>query len=150
MKIIANNKRAFHDYFIEATFEAGVELLGWEVKSCRAAEVSLAECYVTFRGESAFVKNSYFAPYKQGNVNEQDNRRDRRLLLHRHELDKLIKGVKIKGYTCVVTKLYFNRQGRVKAEIALAKGKQNYDKKQTLKEKDLQREADKAVKDKGN
>ena len=146
MKTIANNKKAYHDYHIEDTFEAGLELEGWEVKSARAAEVSLAESFIIIKDGSAYLKNAYFAPYKEGRTEEQNLRRDRRLLLHAHQIEKLARGIKIKGYTAVTTKLYFNRAGLLKAEIALARGKHTYDKKETLKQRDLARETARAIK----
>ena len=146
MKTIANNKKAFHDYFIEDKFEAGLELFGWEVKSARASEVNLLDSFVWFGNGEAFLKNAHFAPYKDGIVAEQNPRRDRKLLLRRAQIEKLHTHVKAKGYTCVVTKLYFNNRGLVKAEVALARGKHTYDKKQALKEKDLKREAENEIK----
>ena len=147
MKLIANNKKAFHDYFIEDKFEAGLELFGWEVKSARASEVNLADSFVWFQNGEAFLKHAHFAPYKDGVVKEQNTKRDRKLLLKRAQIEKLYARVKTKGYTCVVTKVYFNPRGLVKAEVALARGKHTYDKKQTLKEKDLRREAEKEIKE---
>jgi len=148
MKIIANNKKAFHEYFIEDKFEAGMELFGWEVKSARAAEVNLLDSFVWFKDGECFLKNAHFSPYKQGVVAEQNPTRDRKLLLRRTQIDKLNASVKAKGYTCVVTKMYLNSRGLVKAEVALAKGKHTYDKKQVLKEKDLKREAENEIKEK--
>jgi SsrA-binding protein len=145
MKIIANNKKAFHDYFIEDKFEAGIELLGWEVKSARAANVSLTDSFVWFRDAECFLKNAHFGPYENGIVADQNPRRDRRLLLRRAQIEKLSAAVKTKGYTCVVTKLYLTPRGLIKAEIALARGKHTYDKKQTLKEKDIKRESEREV-----
>lgn len=147
MKIVANNRKAFHDYFIEDKVEAGLELQGWEVKSARASEVNLLDSFVWFENGEAFLKNAHFAPYKDGIVAEQNTKRDRKLLLRRAQIEKLFARVKSKGYTCVVTKIYLSPRGLVKAEIALARGKANYDKKQTLKEKDLQREAEKEVRE---
>jgi len=146
MKIIAQNKKAFHEYFIEDKFEAGLELFGWEVKSVRAGEINLADSFVWFSGGEAFLKNAYFAPYKDGTVSEQIPRRDRKLLLKRAQIEKLHTKVKAKGNTCVVTKIYLSPRGLVKAEVALARGKHTYDKKQTLKEKDLRREAENEIK----
>ena len=146
MKIIANNKKAYHDYYIEDTFEAGIELEGWEVKTARAAEVSLLESFVIIKDGSAYIKNAHFAPYKDGRVEEQNLRRDRRLLLHAAQIEKLSRGIKIKGYTVVTTKLYFNKSGLLKAEIALAKGKHNYDKKEVLKQKDIARDTERQLK----
>jgi len=147
MKVIAQNKKAFHDYFIEDKFEAGLELFGWEVKSARAAEINLVDSFVWFSGGEAFLKNAHFAPYKDSAA-AQNPRRDRKLLLKRAQIEKLHTKVKAKGNTCVVTKIYLSPRGLVKAEIALARGKQTYDKKQTLKEKDLKREAENEIKEK--
>jgi len=148
MSIIANNRKAFHDYFIEDKFEAGLALLGWEVKSARAVEVNLVDSFVWFTGGEAFLKNSHFAPYKDGVVTEQNPRRDRKLLLKRAQIEKLHDRVRAKGFTCVVTKIYFNSRGLIKAEVALARGKHTYDKKQTLREKDIKREVENEIKDK--
>ena len=148
MKIIDNNKKAFHDYYIEETFEAGAELLGWEVKSARVGGVSLAESFVVAKNEEVFLKNANFSPYQNGIVAEQNLRRDRRLLLNRAQIEKISKGITVKGFTAIATKIYFNNRGCVKVEVALAKGKHNFDKKQVLKERDLQREAERAIKSK--
>jgi len=147
MKIVANNRKAFHDYFIEDKFEAGLELFGWEVKSARASELNLLDSYIWFQNGEAFLRNAHFAPYKDGVVAEQNPRRDRKLLLKKAQISKLFTRVKAKGYTCVVTKIYLNQRGLVKAEVALARGKDTYDKKQTLKERDLKREAEKEVRE---
>jgi len=148
MKVIAQNKKAFHDYFIEDKFEAGMELFGWEVKSARASEINLLDSFVWFSGGEAFLKNSYFAQYKDGIVTEQNPRRDRKLLLKKAQIEKLHTKVKAKGNTCVVTKIYLSPRGLVKAEVALARGKHTYDKKQTLKEKDIKRETENEIKQK--
>ena len=151
---VAQNKKAYHNYFIEDKFEAGIELQGWEVKSARQNGVSLVESFVYFSkpkgaeggAVQAVLKNAHFAPYEYGRVTEQDVRRDRRLLLRRTQIEKLHKMVATKGVTCVVTKLYFNSRGLLKAEVALARGKHNYDKKQVLKERDIKRETDRVTK----
>ena len=148
MKLVANNKKAYHDFFIEDKFESGVELLGWEVKSGRLGNVNLQDSFVFFTKSSApecFLKNAHFSPYENGDVGAQDVRRDRKLLLSRAQINKLATAVKTKGFTCVVTKIYFNKQGRIKAEVALAKGKHTFDKKNVLKERDLAREAERAI-----
>jgi len=146
MKILTDNRKARFDYYIEDKFEAGIELEGWEVKSARAGNVNLQDSFVYFKDAQCWLKNAHFSPYNFGDVNTQDTRRDRRLLLNRSEINKLSGAVKTKGYTCVATKIYFNKQGRVKAEVALAKGKHNYDKKKVLKEKDIAREAEREIK----
>ena len=144
---IASNKKAFYNYFIEDKFEAGIELLGWEVKSARAAEVSLLDSFVFFAKGEAVLKNAHFAPYSKGSsAVEQIPRRDRRLLLRRSQIEKLHKAVQTKGVTCVVTRLYFNSRGLLKAEVAVARGKHTYDKKQVLKERDIKREAERQLK----
>ena len=146
MKLVAGNKKAHFDYFIEDKYEAGIELFGWEVKSARAGNVNLQDSFVFFKDTECWLKNSHFSPYEYGIVKDQDPRRDRKLLLNKAQINKLHASVKAKGYTCVATKIYFNKRGLVKVEIALAKGKHNYDKKQTIKERDLQREADREIK----
>ena len=145
MKTIVSNRKAFHDYYIEDKFEAGIELEGWEVKSARAAEVNLLDSFVFFQKGECYLKNAHFAPYKDGRLEEQSTKRDRKLLLHRAQIEKLQTAVKAKGYTCVVTKMYLNGRGLVKVEVALAKGKHSYDKKQALKEKDIKREVEREI-----
>jgi len=140
MAEVTRNKRAYYDYFIEDKYEAGLSLEGWEVKTARTGNVSLAESFVFIRDGSAFLKNAHFAPYEYGVVKNQDSRRDRRLLLRKAELGKILKASAVKGYTLVATKMYFNSRGLLKIEIATAKGKKNFDKKQTIKERDIERE----------
>jgi len=146
VKTIASNKKAFFNYFIEDTIEAGLELQGWEVKSARAGNVNLAESFVMFREGEAWLKNSHFSNYEYGRTEEQNVRRDKKLLMNRSQIDKFHKAVTTKGITCVVTKLYFNKRGLLKAEVALARGKQLHDKKQVIKERDLKREAERELK----
>lgn len=146
MKIVADNKKAFHDYFIDDKYEAGIELLGWEVKSARAATVNLADSFIFFENEIPVLKNAHFSPYNYGDVKTQECKRDRRLLLNKSEINKIHTAVKTKGVTCIATKIYFNERGTVKLEIALARGKHTFDKKQTLKERDIARETAKAIK----
>ena len=152
MKPIAQNKKAFHNYFIEDTVEAGLELLGWEVKSARVGTVNLGESFVYFESKEkggrveAWLNNAHFSKYEKSRAEDQDPRRRRRLLLSRAQLDKFHKAVLSKGVTAVVTKMYFNSRGLVKCEVGLARGKQNYDKKQVLKERDINREAERELK----
>ncbi|MCL2570312.1 MAG: SsrA-binding protein SmpB [Firmicutes bacterium] len=156
MKIVANNKKAYFNYFIEDKEESGIELLGWEVKSARAGKVSLVDSFVFFgreKGEKegniqAWLKNAHFSPFEHGVVKDQEVRRDRRLLLRRAQIEKFYRAVMTKGVTCVVTKLYFSKGGYLKAEIALARGKQLHDKKQVIKERDLNREAEREIRGK--
>ncbi|MBQ6492890.1 MAG: SsrA-binding protein SmpB [Erysipelotrichaceae bacterium] len=144
MKDIAVNKKAYHDYAIEETYEAGLSLLGSEIKSIRAGKVSLKEAYVSFVRGEAFIKDMHIAVYKEATYNNHDETRDRRLLLHKREINKLASRCKIQGYTCIPLRLYF-KNGRVKVEIALAKGKTLYDKRETAKLKAMERAAKQGI-----
>jgi len=146
MKIISNNKKAYHDYFIEQTYEAGIELKGTEIKSVRNSNVSLRDSYIKIKNGEAFVEGMHIAKYEQGNIFNHDPLRTRKLLLHKKEIRKLEKEIKESGYTLIPTKLYFDNGSKVKLEIALAKGKKLYDKRHTLKEKDAIRDIEKAMK----
>jgi SsrA-binding protein len=145
VKILAENRKAYFNYFIKDKFEAGIVLEGWEVKSARAGQISLDESFVhckrrgTKSGELV-LENSYFAHYKDGDINAQETKRNRRLLLNKSEIEKITKDVMLKGSSCVVTKIYINKAGLIKAEIAVAVGKHSYDKRQVLKERDIARE----------
>lgn len=137
---IALNKKARHDYFIEEKFEAGLELQGWEVKSCREGKAQLTDSYVVFKDNQAWLLGSRIQPLASASthfVTEPD--RTRRLLLKRRELDKLMQAVEAKGYTCVATALYWKAH-LIKCEIALAKGKAQHDKRETEKERDWNRQ----------
>lgn len=145
MKDIALNKKAYHDYEIEEKYEAGIELVGSELKSIRAGKVSLKEAYVSFIHGEAFVKDMHIAIYKEATYNNHEETRDRRLLLHKKEINKLQEKCKLQGFTVVPLKLYF-KNGLVKIEIALAKGKTLYDKRQSDKLKTMERAAKAALK----
>jgi len=150
--VISSNKKAYHNYFIEDKMEVGMELFGWEVKSARVGTVNLGESFVYFEQTKsgrveAFLNNAHFSKYKYTREEEQEERRSRRLLIKRNEIEKFHRAVTTKGVTCIATKLYFNSRGMIKCEIGLARGKQNYDKKQTLKERDINREAERAIKE---
>lgn len=140
MEIIANNKKAFHNFFISNCVEAGISLEGCEVKSVRLGGVSILDSYVTIKNGEMFLKNAYIKPYEKANVFKAKEHRTRKLLLHRNEILKFEREVKEKGYTIVPTKLYINDDGLVKVEIGLAKGKKLYDKRQTLKDKQVKRD----------
>ncbi|MBR5341785.1 MAG: SsrA-binding protein SmpB [Erysipelotrichaceae bacterium] len=140
MKDIAVNRKAYHDFFIEDTYEAGLVLQGSEIKSLRKGKVSLKEAYVSFTHGEAFVKGMNISVYKEATYNNHDETRDRKLLLHKREIEKLSGKCKIQGYTCVPLRLYF-KDGRVKIEIALAKGKTLYDKRESDKKKTMERQA---------
>lgn len=146
-KTIATNRKAFHDYFIEEKFEAGLVLVGTEIKSIRKGSVQFKDAYIEIRGNEAFIIGMHIAPYEFGNQFNHDETRDRKLLLHKLEIKKLNKSVQQKGYTVVPLAIYL-KDGKAKMEVALAKGKANYDKRQSLKEKDAKREIEKAMKNK--
>lgn len=143
---IARNKKAFHDFFIEDRYEAGISLLGWEVKSMRTARMNLKESYVMIKGGEAFLLGAHIAPLSSASTHvDADPTRTRKLLLHRAELSKLIGLIDRKGYTLVPTAMYWKR-GRAKLEIGLAKGKKQHDKRAALKEKDWKREQSRMIK----
>lgn len=140
MEIIANNKKAFHDFFISDCVEAGIALQGAEVKSIRKGGVSILDSFVVVKNGEMFLKNAYIKPYEKANVFKVDERRTRKLLLHKNEILKFERQVKEKGFSIMPTKLFINKDGKVKVEIGLAKGKKLYDKRQTLKDKAVKRD----------
>ncbi len=140
MRIVATNKKAFHNYEILESFEAGVSLLGSEVKSIREGRISLKESYAEVRGGEVFLLNSHISLYEAANRFNHEPRRERKLLLHRQEIKRLTGKIKEKGLTLVPTRVFFNDKGRVKLEIALAKGKKAYQKREAIKERDRERE----------
>ncbi len=140
MKVIATNKSINFEYFVVDRFEAGIELSGCEVKSVRSGNVSLKESFIFVRDGQMTLKNMHIAPYKQGSFSNLDPRRDRKLLMHKAEINRLFGKVQEKGFTLVPDKLYF-KGSLIKMEVALCKGKQSFDKKRTIKERDLDREA---------
>lgn len=139
-KLIANNKKAYHDYFLEEKIEAGIELVGTEVKSLRMGKCSIKEAFVRIDNGEIYIYQMHISPYEKGNIFNRDPLRPRKLLLHKYEILKLEGKIKEKGYTVVPVEVYFNK-GRVKLMIALAKGKKLYDKRADIKAKDLKREA---------
>ncbi|MBQ1300203.1 MAG: SsrA-binding protein SmpB [Erysipelotrichaceae bacterium] len=144
-KVIAVNRKARHEYFLEEFYEAGIALTGTEIKSVRKGHVQFKDAYIDFVGNEAFIRDMHIAQYDHGNIFNHDETRLRKLLLHKHEIIKLKRAVQVKGYTVVPTRMYFVK-GLAKMEIALARGKDLYDKRQTLKQRDAQREIEKAVK----
>jgi SsrA-binding protein len=143
---IAQNRKAFHDYFIEERYEAGLALQGWEVKSIRSARVQLAEAYVVLKGGEVWLIGAHVSPLSTVSTHVQaDPTRSRKLLLHAAEIQKLVGKVERAGYTLVPLDLHF-KKGRIKLEIGLAKGKKQYDKRETLKERDWQREQQRLMK----
>ena len=145
MKLVTNNKKAFHNFFISDLYECGIELKGSEVKSIRNGGVSLNESFVQIKNGEVFVNNMYIKPYENTTSFVLDSNRIRKLLLHKAEIDKLERKVKEKGFSLVPTKVYF-KDGRVKVEIGLAKGKKLYDKREVLKEKSVKKDIERAVK----
>lgn len=147
---ICSNKKARHEFFIEDTFEAGLELLGWEVKAIRAGKMRITESYVIFKNNEAFLFSSHIQPLITSSTHVvADPLRTRKLLLHRREIDKLFGMVNQKGHACVALSCYW-KNGRVKCEVALAKGKKLHDKRATLKERDYQRDKQRGFKNLGN
>ncbi|MCI9093711.1 MAG: SsrA-binding protein SmpB [Coprobacillus sp.] len=145
MKIISQNKKAFHDYFILETYEAGIELKGTEIKSVRKGSTNLKDAFIRIKNDEAYIENMHIAPYEQGNRFNHEPLRTRKLLLHKKQIKKLQKEVKENGLTIVPTKLYFDTS-KLKVEIALARGKKLYDKRQDLKAKDAKRDVERALK----
>ncbi|WP_283650621.1 SsrA-binding protein SmpB [Dubosiella newyorkensis] len=144
-KTVALNKKARHDYELFDTFEAGLELKGTEIKSIRHGKVQLKDSYISIRDGQAYIKEMHISLYEFGNRFNHEQTRDRRLLLHKNEILKLEQATKIKGYTIVPVRIYLSH-GLAKLEIALAKGKNLHDKRQSEKEKDAKREIEKAMK----
>ena len=140
IKLIAQNKKAHHDYFIEETYECGIELVGTEVKSMRQGGVNLKDSYANVKDGEVFVYNMHVSPYEKGNIFNKDPLRPKKLLLHKKEIQKLIGKIAEKGYTLVPVEVYL-KEGLVKVQIALAKGKKLYDKRQDIAKKDMKREA---------
>ena len=145
-KLIANNKKAYHDYFIEETFEAGIALAGTEVKSLRLGQCSIKEAFVSVKDGEIFIYHMHINPYEKGNIFNKDPLRTRKLLLHKSEIQKLVGAVSVKGYTIMPLSVYFNK-GRVKVEIGLARGKKLYDKRDTIAKKDQKRELEREFKE---
>lgn len=145
MKLAANNKKAYHDYFIEETYEAGLVLHGTEVKSLRMGKCSIKEAFIRIENGEMFIYGMHISPYEKGNIFNKDPLRIRKLLLHKQQIRKLTGSSSEKGYTIVPLKVYFSN-GRAKIEIGLAKGKKLYDKRQDIAKKDQKREAEKELK----
>ena len=145
-KLIAQNKRARYDYFIEDTIEAGLQLQGTEVKSCRAGKANLSDAYVSVKDGEAWLLQCHISPYSHGNRANHDPIRPRKLLLHRAEIDRLAAKVSQDGRTLIPVRLYF-KHGLAKAEVAVARGKKNYDKRRTMATRDAERQMRRALSD---
>ncbi len=148
-KLIAENRRARFDYFLESTFEAGLMLVGSEVKSLREGRANIAESYASTEGDEIVLINAYIPEYGAANRFNHEPRRARKLLLHRREIDKLLGAIRREGRTLIPTKLYFNDKGLVKLELALAKGKKNHDKREATAERDWKRQQARLMRDRG-
>ena len=145
-KIIVNNKKARHDYFIEETYEAGLVLTGTEIKSIRNGKVSIKESYAKIEKGELYIYGMHISPYDQGNIFNVDPLRTRKLLLHKKEINKIMGQIKLNGLTLVPLNIYINEDGRAKMELALARGKKLYDKRDTLAKKDSDRKMERAMK----
>lgn len=145
VKLIANNKKAYHDYFIEEKYEAGISLHGTEVKSLRMGKCSIKESFIRVENGEVFIYGMHVSPYEKGNLFNKDPLRVKKLLLHRNEINKMVGKIAEKGYTLVPLRVYF-KGSLAKVEIGLAKGKKLYDKRQDIAKKDQRREAEKEFK----
>jgi SsrA-binding protein len=145
VKVVCQNRKAYHDYHIEETVEAGIVLLGTEVKSLRDGKANLKDCYVLMKGREAFLLNCHISPYSHGNILNHDPLRTRKLLMHREEIDKLSGKAAAKGYTLIPLKIYF-KDSRAKVEIGVARGKRLFEKRETIKEREAKREIERAMK----
>ncbi len=143
---IAQNKKAYHDYFVDETFEAGISLFGTEVKSLRVGRVNLKDSYVSVKTGEAFLIGTHISPYEKGNIFNKDPLRERKLLLHRREINKLIGLTQQQGYTLIPLKMYF-KGSYVKVLLGLCRGKKNYDKRDSIAERDSKRRIDRAMKE---
>ena len=145
-KLIAENRKARHDYYLSDFVEAGLVLTGTEVKSCRDGRANLRQSYAEIRGNEAWLVGAHISVYEQGNINNHEPERARKLLLHRHQVDQMNEKVREKGMTLAPTRLYF-KDGRVKVEIAVARGKDLHDKRADVVKRDADREMQRALKD---
>jgi SsrA-binding protein len=146
-KPVATNRKAFHDYFIEERFEAGIMLQGTEVKSLREGRVNLQDSYASVRGSEVFLHQCHISPYSHGNIMNHDPTRVRKLLLHKSEIHKLLGKTQQKGLTLIPLRIYFSKRGYAKVELGLAKGKKLYDRRETIKAREAGREVQRAIKE---
>ncbi|ABP66708.1 SsrA-binding protein [Caldicellulosiruptor saccharolyticus DSM 8903] len=146
IKVIATNRKAYHDYFIEETIEAGIELKGTEVKSVRLGHVNLKDSFARVENGEVFLYNMHISPYEKGNIFNVDPMRDRKLLLHKSEINRLAGYVQQKGYTLIPLKIYLKR-GKIKVELAVAKGKKLFDKREAIAKRDAELEIRKKMKE---
>lgn len=146
-KLVATNRKAHHDYFIEEKFEAGIVLKGTEVKSLRDRRVNLQDSYAAVKEGEVFLHHCHISPYSHGNMMNHDPIRTRKLLLHRKEINKLLGKTKQKGLTLIPLRIYFSDQGRAKVELGLAKGKKQHDRRESIKTREAGREVERAIKE---
>lgn len=146
-KVVATNRKAFHDYFIEERYEAGILLQGTEVKSLREGRVNLQDSYASVRGSEMFLHQCHISPYSHGNIMNHDPTRVRKLLLHKAEIHKLLGKTQQKGLTLIPLRIYFSKRGHAKVELGLAKGKKLYDRRETIKTREAGREVQRAIKE---
>jgi len=145
-KVISTNKKAYHDYFIEETYEAGIVLVGCEVKSIRLGNINLRDSFIIVKNGEVFMLNAHISPYKMGSYNNVDSKRTRKLLLNRREINKLQTKVEQKGYTLIPLKVYF-KDALVKVELGICKGKELHDKRQAIKNKETERNVQRVLKE---
>lgn len=146
LQTVAQNKKAYHDYFVEESMEAGIELFGTEVKSARKGRINLKDAWCSVDDGELFVNGMHISPYEQGNIFNRDPYRVRRLLMHKKEIHRLLGLTKQDGYTLIPLSAYFNR-GRLKIQVGLCKGKKNYDKREVMTKRDAQRNIERTLKD---
>jgi len=146
IKLISQNKKAFHDYFIEEKYECGIELVGTEVKSLRLGQVNIKDSYASIENGEVWLKGMHISPYEKGNIFNRDPLRERKLLMHKYEIRKLIGKLKEQGYSLVPIRIYLSGQ-RIKVELGLAKGKKSYDKRQSIAEASAKREIERKLKE---
>ncbi len=146
LQTVSRNKKAYHDYFVIDSYEAGIELFGTEVKSVRQGKINLKDAWCTIDDGELFVNGMHISPYEFGNIFNRDPMRKRRLLMHKREINRLFGEIKQQGYTLVPLSAYF-KKGKLKIQVGLCKGKKNYDKRESIARKDAQREAERALRD---
>jgi len=147
IKLVANNKKAYHDFFVDDTLEAGIVLTGTEIKSVRAGKVSIKESFAKIKNREMWVYGMNISPYEQGNRFNVEPLRDRKLLLHKQEIRKLESQMKEKGLTIIPLKMYINEDGKAKVQIGVCRGKKNYDKRDSIAERDAKRQMDRKMKE---
>ncbi len=146
-KVVATNRKAYHDYFIEEKFEAGIVLKGTEVKSLRDRRVNLQDSYADVKEGEVFLHHCHISPYSHGNIMNHDPIRTRKLLLHRKEINKLLGKTQQKGLTLIPLRIYFSERGQAKVELGLAKGKKQHDRRESIKAREAGREVERAIKE---